>query len=304
MNIPSYGKIVSLGHRYSDKIIDGREVRIEEKTDGSQLSVMKSDGLMLYRTRKTELFPETDDKLFKKAVTWFEDMKDLLPEGVIFRCEAIMGPRHNHLTYEYPPESGFVLWDLEDPVTGDVWSAPERLRSCYNWGLLGLEPLFIGSPGVGSQAVEFFRSWLGKPSFLGGKMEGIVIKPLEFTHVPDTMKRLAVKLVNEEYREEQSKSFRSDNPTKSDIIMQIGERYAVEARYRKAVQHLRESGVLEESVRDIGPLMKELNRDLEEECVDEIKDMLWKWGKKNILGKSSRGFPQWYKDYLIENLTS
>jgi hypothetical protein len=128
---------------------------------------------------------------------------------------------------------------------------------------------------------------------LGGSCEGIVIKPVEFLAVPETAKRMAVKLVREEYKESQVKSWKRDNPSQSDILTQIGEQYAVEARFRKAIQHLDEAGTLERDVRDIGPLMKELGN---------IERQLWNWAKKNITRKASAGLPAFYKAWLVDEL--
>jgi ATP-dependent RNA circularization protein (DNA/RNA ligase family) len=189
MKIPAYTKVLTLGHRHTERIIDGRAVRIEEKIDGSQLSAMKSDGVMYYRTRRTEIFADTDDKLFKKAVDWFEQNQNELPEDVIFRCEALMSKRHNHLEYERAPESGFILWDIEG-LDGDVHSPVSRKHFCNEFGIDCLEPFYCGRPE--GHPVEFFKSFLGKESMLGGSCEGIVIKPVEFLAVPETATRQPV----------------------------------------------------------------------------------------------------------------
>jgi hypothetical protein len=48
--------------------------------------------------------------------------------------------------------------------------------------------------------------------------------------------------------------------------------------------------------------MKELGRDLEEECRADIERQLWNWAKKNITRKASAGFPAFYKAWLVDEL--
>jgi hypothetical protein len=55
-------------------------------------------------------------------------------------------------------------------------------------------------------------------------------------------------------------------------------------------------------MKDIGLLMREFNQDFEDECVDDIKDMLWKRFRKDIIRGVSRGLPTWYKSLLLEQV--
>ena len=72
------------------------------------------------------------------------------------------------------------------------------------------------------------------------------------------------------------------------------------ARFDKAVQHLQERGELEGSPRDIGKIIIEFKKDLEEECRNYISDKLVAWALPNILRGTSGGIPQWYKEKLME----
>ena len=79
------------------------------------------------------------------------------------------------------------------------------------------------------------------------------------------------------------------------------ESFRTEARWNKAVQHLRDNGELENAPRDIGVLIKEVHRDIQEEEMDEIKKFLWDELGKDLLRKSTAGFPEWYKEKLLKN---
>ena len=50
--------------------------------------------------------------------------------------------------------------------------------------------------------------------------------------------------------------------------------------------------------KDIGPLIKELYRDIEAEAMDIIKDALYEAFRKNVLNQAIIGFPEWYRARL------
>ncbi len=78
------------------------------------------------------------------------------------------------------------------------------------------------------------------------------------------------------------------------------ESFRSEARWQKAVQHLKEKGELENSPRDIGKLMTEIKKDILEEEEENIKNTLLKIFKEDIMRKAVRGFPEWYKKQLLQ----
>ena len=107
----------------------------------------------------------------------------------------------------------------------------------------------------------------------------------------------------ETYRKYVRPEFREMNggkrgKSRRDIIEEIGERLATLARFEKAVQHLRDSNMLVGEPKDIGVLMRELNRDFEEH-VDEIKNLLYANYRKDILRVANRGFAEFYKTKLL-----
>jgi len=86
----------------------------------------------------------------------------------------------------------------------------------------------------------------------------------------------------------------------SDQIFPFIKSFRTEARWRKAVQHLQEKGELEGGPRDIGKLMKEINTDIEQEEIEEIKNFFCKHFLKQIKRTAGAGFPEWYKDQLLK----
>jgi hypothetical protein len=142
---------------------------------------------------------------------------------------------------------------------------------------------------------EVIESFLDSISILGGqKIEGIVVK--NYGRFTRDKKTVMGKFVCEKFRELNQKTHKVKGG--KDILVELGEKYNSEARWLKAIQHLKEAELLTDSPKDI--LMQEVNKDVLEECSDEIKEALFKWGWKNISKGSTRGLAQWYKELLLE----
>lgn len=127
----------------------------------------------------------------------------------------------------------------------------------------------------------------------------MVIKPLSPLYGPDK-KMLFGKFVSEEFKEVHRQSWAGDNPSTGDIIDNIVKGLKTQTRWDKAIQHLREAGQLSSSPKDIGPLMKEIPNDIRKECEEEIKEALFKYAWKHIGREVTRGFPEYYKQRLLE----
>lgn len=150
--------------------------------------------------------------------------------------------------------------------------------------------------------MDQIHEYLNRVSVLGGqKMEGVVIKPLNYDQYGKDKKVLMAKFVSEAYKEVHSASWKEQNPNKNDIITELVLTYKTPARWNKAIQHLKEAGELEDSPRDIGKLLKEVNVDILKECEEEIKEKLFNWAWKDLSRLLISGFPQYYKDLLGES---
>ena len=129
-------------------------------------------------------------------------------------------------------------------------------------------------------------------------MEGVVIKNY---NVFTAEKKVAMaKIVRQEFKEQNSSNWKDEHPTSQDIIQRLIETYRNEARWRKAVQHLRDAGELQGEMKDIPLLMKEVSADVLKECKDEIVERLFAYAWPKIMKGITRGLPEWYKTQ-IEN---
>ena len=78
------------------------------------------------------------------------------------------------------------------------------------------------------------------------------------------------------------------------------ESYKTEARWLKAIQHLKELNVINNTPADIGILLKEIQTDIRQEEKENIKESLYNIFIHEILRKATSGFPEWYKELLLK----
>jgi hypothetical protein len=213
-----------------------------------------------------------------------------MQKGCIYRGEYLQKPRHNKLAYSRVPLGNVILFDMEFP--NGEFASPQRLQDEAR--ILNLECVPTLYEGRAHLLQDELKSYLLLESVLGGQtIEGIVIK--NYYQTDQQGKPLMGKLVSETFRESHvKKSIREDG----DVIEEILAGYSREARWSKAVQHLQEAGELEQSPKDIGPLLKEMSLDFEKECEEEIKNLLYAHFRKQIIKGMCDGFAMWYKDYL------
>lgn len=125
--------------------------------------------------------------------------------------------------------------------------------------------------------------------------EGVVIKNYsQHTSIGDPT-ICCGKYVRESFKERHKKEWK----TEGDSVQAFIDSFRNEARWNKAVQHLRDKGELENSPRDIGKVIKEIQVDIVEEEKEEIKEFFYKHFSKRIFRKATAGVAEWYKDKLL-----
>lgn len=301
----SYPSIYGLGHR-AIKDLFSRPVQIEEKVDGSQISFGLSDTnppVLSVRSKGALINPDAPDKMFSLGVQSIISKAESLVPGYTYRGEYLRKPQHNALTYNRVPTGHIIIFDI---MTGleDYMSYRDKANEAAR---LGFEcvPLLYQGPLRPETAVEFFNKLLELESCLGGpKIEGVVIKQLDVQLYSPDKKPLIGKYVSEAFKEVHRKEWGKANPKGTDIVTAIADRYRTEARWHKAIQHMREGGKLTESPKDIGPLLKEIIVDIQKECTDEIAQALFRWAWPTISRRCIAGFPEFYKEKLLEQQPS
>lgn len=297
--IGSYWKSANLGDPKLNGFFSGSKLRVEEKIDGSQFSFAKINGEVMARSRNKMLDLNDVEQMFRPAVEHVLSVNDLLPDNIIFRSETLYKNRHNGLTYSRVPCNHICVFDAENAVSGETLSR-DMVRDLANAILVDSVPLFDEIEDAEQiNLYDYLAKFLERESYLGGaKIEGVVIKrlssPMYYYDRP-----LFAKLVSKDFRELQQKTWTKDNPKSGDAVEMLVEELTTPQRFRKAVQHLSEGGKITGELKDIGPLIAEVRRDIEEECAEYIKTRLHEiLGKKISIGVG-RAVPSWYKADLL-----
>lgn len=296
MRLHSYPSIYNFGHRCVLGLLVG-PVYVQEKVDGSQFSFgLDDDGTVITKSKGAILYLETADKLFKGAVEYVNSIKDKLTPGYTYRGEVLCRPKHNTLAYDRVPRHNVVIFDVN---TGEECYLPYS-EVVVEAERLDLEVVPLIYAGM-IESADKLKSFLETTSFLGGqKIEGVVVKPIGYGLFGIDKKALFGKYVSEVFKEVHGGNWKSDNPTHNEIVERVALSYKTLARWAKSVQHLKEAGQLEDSPRDIGKLMKEVNMDVLKECEAEIKEELFKQAWPKIARIITAGLPEWYKKELLD----
>jgi hypothetical protein len=294
--VPSYPKVLTLGSAYTERALVG-DVFLQEKVDGSQFGFgVNENGELVARTHHTHIEFAQVPKLFMEAVHYLAEIKDVIlsyPPDTYFYCEYLWKPKHNTLSYQRIPKNHLVLFDA---IINGNWATRDVLEDMA----VKLDIDIIPQYYVGQAGVDTIKQYLEMESFLGGeKVEGVVIKNYNQTVLlgPNVFP-LFTKYVQEGFKERNSKEWNKDKDTLKEFINSFN----AEARWQKAINHAREEGVLTNTPRDIGELIKRINLDILEEETDNIKDFLFKHFWKEISRVATRGFAEWYKNKLLERL--
>lgn len=290
--IDSYASIYNLGHAAIRGLFED-EVQVEEKVDGSQFSFGMLDGSLQFRSRSAAIDPDAPEKMFAAGVEAVKAVADKLEPGFVYRGEYLQKPKHNALAYNRIPANHVIVWDVQ-VGPGDHATAEGRAHLAAE---LGMEAVPVLASGKVDQAS--LRSLLTTQSILGGQLiEGVVIK--NYLRFGRDKKILVGKFVSDSFKEVHRKTWKQDNPAGKDILVALGDKYRHEARWNKAIQHLAEAGTLDNSPKDIGNLLREVQDDVNRECAEEIKEALYRWARPQLNRSIIRGLPEWYKDKLLQ----
>lgn len=297
--IHSYSQIYNIGHAAIADLLKC-DVIVEEKVDGSQISFCKKfDGTLECRSKGAEINMDAPEGMFSRAVDSIKSRTDLLHPGWIYRGEYLQKPKHNTLAYDRVPNGYIIIFDINNGLECFL-SPAQKLEEATHIGLECVPIIYAGK----ILDNETFQSLLDHTSILGGqKIEGVVIKPIRYDLFGKDKKVLMGKCVSPAFKEVHQRTWTKENksPTQNDIIQLLGDIYTSEARWNKAIQHLKEDGKLEDSLRDIGPLLKEIPEDILKECREEIMDKLFDWAWPQLRRKVTNGFPEFYKKLVSKN---
>lgn len=295
--LSSYPSVYAIGHRALEGLFDG-PVLVEEKVDGSQFSfALDVDGSVRCRSKGAQLYTDLDGRcsqpMFQKAADTVVALRDELRVGWTYRGEFLQSPRHNTIAYGRVPKQHIILFDIE--TSPQQFLPPdEKFQEADRLGLECVPTIYEGEIASAEEILRLMRdeSCLGVAS-----PEGLVVK--NYQRFGKDKKVLMGKYVTETFKEFHEKAWREANPTRTDVVQGLIEQLRTDARWEKAVQHLRDAGTLEGSPRDIGDLIREVPNDIAKECEGMIRDALWAHFWPQIRRGVTSGLPEWYKQRLL-----
>lgn len=293
--IKSFPKIFALGTDYINDIFDG-SIEVTEKVDGSQFSFGLVNGELYMRSKGVMLYGDNPEKMFSEAVSQVENISHILPDDTIYYCEYLKKPKHNTLAYDRIPVNHLALFGVCSPSQKFTNNYRDLLDHAQHLGIDIVPLIYEGK----INSMEEITAMLERDSFLGGaKIEGVVVKNYDkpFLLGGQPIPLMSGKYVSEQFKEKH-KSWGKEKTGKGRWDA-FKEDYKTEARWLKSVHALRDKGDLENDPRDIGKLIKSIQQDITEEEKEEIKTFLWGEFGKEVLRSSVKGFPEWYKKYLL-----
>jgi len=289
--IHSYPSVYAIGHKAIEGLFNG-PVLVEEKIDGSQFSFGIVDGELQCRSKGKLLVLDAPEALFERAVAQVVARQHLLRPDWIYRGEYLSKPKHNTLAYGRVPRDNIIIFDISsanEEYLGHGTKVEEAAR-------IGLECVQVFFQGLVTD-MAMLNVLLERESCLGGtRIEGVVVKNYGlFT----AEKKVAMgKYVSEAFKEKHETDWKERNPGRADVVESLIATYRTEARWHKAVQHLREADALTDSPKDIGALIREVPADVLKEDVDAIKQVLFRHFWPQIQRGITAGLPEWYKQQL------
>jgi len=296
MKSTAFPKILHLGDSYLETIFD-EEVEITEKLDGSQFGFGIVDGQLIVRSKGKEQDLDEPDKMFVEGVEYVRSIEHLLQEGIFYYGEYLQKPRHSTLAYDRIPKNHIALFAIYGGTTGRFFEYDSIASEALRLDVDAMPLIYKGKSNP-----EHALSFVDGPSYLGGSdREGIVVKNYKDWEYLGRLHYTVMsgKFVTEKFKEVHTSDWKKFNTGKGRLedLMAM---YRTDARWHKAVQHLRENGELEGSPRDIGNLIKEVKKDVSEEERDNIKEKLWEIYGDDFLKSATNGLPQWYKEELAK----
>lgn len=290
--LKAFPKIHTLGTKYVDSIFE-QPVEVTEKVDGSQFVFGKIEGELKFRSKGAQIFLDSTNKMFQAAVDAVLNMD--VPDDSVFYCEYLQKPKHNMLAYGRVPKANLILFGASTPMQETLCAGHSGLQ--LHADRLGIEcvPLLF----YGMTDAEGVLAMMDRGSVLGNqKIEGVVVKNYKDTWIGDRIYPvMAAKYVSEKFKEVHRNTWGSEK-THVGKWQTFKDGYRTEARWSKAVQHLRDDDNLTCEPKDIGCLIQEVKRDIKEEELDAIKSFLWREFGEELLRRSTAGLPEWYKQQL------
>lgn len=298
----------------SEKEINNFKYYIEEKIDGSQMSLYIDDGKINFYNKKHKI--DNGSNYFAKAIsilTYKYDDKKILNSEYIYHGEVVCNLKHNVILYKRTPKNYYIVYDIYD-TTKKCYLSPElKQNECIRIGLEYVPILYYNNDPQCSP-VNKCRELIDQiekekiESCLGGIPEGIVLKHHSF-YMNDVIMTIKLKLVATKFKERRDnikdpKQNKKVYHSPEEFLQKIGSEFCTKARFQKAIQHLAERNEIDLSQfnhSDVSKVITELNDDFDKEYMDEVLALLWTEFGPIIKKYAREGIGIWLKEEYMDN---
>lgn len=297
--INAFPKIFAIGSRQTERLFLN-EVEITEKVDGSQICFGVIDGQLFMRSKGAQLFVENPEKMFSLGIEVIKDRfeRGRLSENFVYYGEYLKTERHNIIRYGRIPNNHIALFGIYDH-RDKIYYPHDIIKIEAERIDLDVAPLIFKGKVT---SIEELKDNVNRISEFGKeKVEGFVVKNYaeQLLIGGQVIPILMGKFVSEDFKEVHKREWKSENTAKGKWEVYKSQ-FKSNARWVKAIHFLRDSGMLTQSPRDIGALIKHIQNDILEEEAENIKQWLFNEYKGELVSESVKGFPEWYKNYLLE----
>lgn len=296
MKFRKYEKIYRIGKDEVDGILNGY-CYITEKIDGANLSIWRGDGGEIRVGSRNN---DVTDGEFNGAVEYaqtHEGIKKYLEEHPTHRLYGEWLVRHT-LLYKETAYKKFYLFDIYDEEAG-VFLLPSSVSNVAN------EYEIISVPVIGefiNPSIEDLNKLIDGTSALGDRMEGIVIKNLEF--VNNFGDYCWAKLVRQDFKEDNAICFGGNNKH-SDTYWEVYiiNKYITLARVDKIINKIQPTINEKLDLKHIPRVLSTVYHDMITEEAWDISQKVESISFKDLQRLSYKKIKQIYVDILNDSIS-
>ena len=230
------------------------------------------------------------------------ERRDRVRDGITYRGEAITSPKHNVLNYGRVPAGCFAIWDLFCADINDYKHHDDHKTFALELEVEFAPAYYDGCPKA-FRSVEALEEFMSRESILGGPIEGIVIKrPGHLIGDKPCMGKFVSGSFREKHTDGGNPKIKNFSDFDTMLMTQVS-LFRTDARYDKAIAHLRDQDKLSYEMKDMPLLINELLEDFKEECKEEILEDIWNRKIVKMAGKIlPAGLAPYYKKYLAQRI--
>lgn len=308
-SIEAYPSISTLDVKSTRSWLDDDNYKyyIEEKIDGSQLSIVidKTGNLLFYNKNKIAQMNSS----FEKSITMLTfkyNNKNILNSNYTYHGESVCRVKHNVCVYEKTPKNYFILYDIFDNITKEYISSEAKNLEAKRVGF-DIVPILYYNMNSNQNPYDICDELIKQIEFgkikscLGGTIEGIVLKHHAFSK-KGKLVATKLKLVTTNFKERHIVKQSKIELSADDFLIFLGQSFCTEARFHKAYQHLVENKTINPNLHknnDKDKIISELNSDFDKEYKDELKELLYTEFSPLLKKLAREGAGNWFtKNYL------